>query len=144
MVDIGVDYESVEIADEYFPTDEVNAAFVNLQYIWSFGYSFTVDKISKDNFRISVSISHNVNETNIDKTTIIKLQVITAFKVTGVFNEIDKPEVIKVLLETAQWITRGVYAAKSEGSIYATVLAAELDVKQLEENIKNTLKHEWN
>ena len=143
MLHIGIDFESVEITDEYFPEEEVNAAFVNQKYIWGFSFDFSVKKINKENFRITVSISHNVNETNAEKSIILKLHVATVFKITGVLSEIDKPEVIKCLAEIAQWITRGVYAAKTEGTIYS-VLAAEVDTKKLEVQIKNVLKYEWN
>jgi len=143
MVHLGFETKSVEIYGEQFPEDNVNIAFINQQYKWSYSFNFMVDKIRKDNFDISIAISNYMDETIDKETRILFLQVTTVFNVTGIFNSKDKPEVIKKLIDICNWNIRGIYAAKTEDTIYATTLPPQINLDQLELPVKKILKKEW-
>ena len=143
-INIKMEFISMEILEESFPEDTINAAFVEGKYTWRFGMNFGVNRISKDTHEVQFKISYLMVELENTDNIILNLLTHVVINAMGEYSENGKLELIKKFFSICLWNTRGVFAAKVENTGYANVLPIEISPDSYDKQIINKLKDEWN
>jgi hypothetical protein len=133
----------IEVIEEYFPEDIINNVVVLKKYNWKCGFNFKIKKISKENQGVNIDISYKMHPIDKPEDKIFFLKTRSSFAIKGKLSSEAKLNLLYHLIAISIWNHQGIFAAKTEGTIYETELPPEANFNQFEEKFKIQIANEW-
>ncbi len=140
-----IGFENIEIIEDYFPEDTINAAFIEEKFSWNFAFNYGIKHLSKDSKDVLIRLTFKMVEMGNAENVILNLVTYSVININiiGKYSEKSKVEIIKRLISICLWSTRGAFAAKVENTAYAKILPTEISADIFEQHIINHLQDEW-
>jgi hypothetical protein len=136
--------ERIEIEDAYFPDEIKEASFFLKNYIWQSTFNFKITEIKDDKVRLNIVVSYRlqyISNQEYDDTPYLKTR--SYFKITGRISAEPKLRLLYQLMAIAMSHCQGVFAAKTEGTVFEGLVFSMADYKTYEDSYKTRIANEW-